>query len=49
MRDPAREPGSDDQTHPAFERTADELATRIGFLLAAINQTTGTQEVIEHA
>jgi ArsR family transcriptional regulator, arsenate/arsenite/antimonite-responsive transcriptional repressor / arsenate reductase (thioredoxin) len=30
--DPAREPGSDDETLPAFERTADELCTRIGFL-----------------
>jgi ArsR family transcriptional regulator, arsenate/arsenite/antimonite-responsive transcriptional repressor / arsenate reductase (thioredoxin) len=49
LRDPAREPGSDDETLPAFERTAAELETRIGFLLAAINHTTGTQEVIEHA
>ena len=46
IRDPAREPGSDEQTLPAFERTAAELATRIGFLLEAINHT---QEVIEHA
>jgi protein-tyrosine-phosphatase/DNA-binding transcriptional ArsR family regulator len=30
--DPAREPGSDEQTLPAFERTAGELCTRIGFL-----------------
>ena len=37
--DPAREPGSDDETLPAFERTADELRTRIEFLI----------EVIEHA
>src|SRR3954464_9294875 len=37
--DPAREPGSDDDTLPAFERPADELRTRIEFLL----------EVIEHA
>jgi protein-tyrosine-phosphatase len=49
IRDPAREPGTDEQTLPAFERTAAELATRIGFLLEAIEQTTGTQEVIEHA
>ena len=49
IRDPAREPGTDEQTLPAFERTAAELATRIGFLLEAIKQTTGTQEVIEHA
>jgi protein-tyrosine-phosphatase/DNA-binding transcriptional ArsR family regulator len=45
--DPAREPGSDAQTLPAFERTAAELATRIGFLLAAINAT--RQEVSEYA
>jgi ArsR family transcriptional regulator, arsenate/arsenite/antimonite-responsive transcriptional repressor / arsenate reductase (thioredoxin) len=37
--DPAREPGDDRQTYPAFERTADELASRIRFLL----------ELIEHA
>ena len=47
--DPAREPGPDEQTLPAFERTATELEMRIGFLLAAMNQTTGNQEVIEHA
>jgi ArsR family transcriptional regulator, arsenate/arsenite/antimonite-responsive transcriptional repressor / arsenate reductase (thioredoxin) len=49
VRDPAREPGTDDETLPAFERTAAELETRIGFLLKAIEDTTGTQEVIEHA
>ena len=37
--DPAREPGSDDETLPGFERTAAELCTRIEFLI----------EVIEHA
>ena len=37
VRDPAREPGTDDETLPAFERTAAELETRIDFLLAAIN------------
>jgi protein-tyrosine-phosphatase/DNA-binding transcriptional ArsR family regulator len=35
--DPAREPGSDDETLPAFERTAAELETRISFLTQAIN------------
>jgi protein-tyrosine-phosphatase len=45
IRDPAREPGTDEQTLPAFEHTAAELATRIGFLLEAINH----EEVIEHA
>jgi protein-tyrosine-phosphatase/DNA-binding transcriptional ArsR family regulator len=49
VRDPAREPGTDEQTLPAFERTAAELATRIGFLLEAIKHTSGTQEVTEHA
>jgi ArsR family transcriptional regulator, arsenate/arsenite/antimonite-responsive transcriptional repressor / arsenate reductase (thioredoxin) len=45
VRDPAREPGTDDQTLPAFERTAAELETRINFLLATIKH----REVIEHA
>ena len=49
VRDPAREPGTDDETLPAFERTAAELETRIGFLLAAIEHTHDSQEVIEHA
>ena len=49
--DPAREPGGDAATLPAFERTATELCTRIGFLLEAIGQstTTPTSEVIERA
>lgn len=47
--DPAREPGTDDETLPAFERTAAELETRIGFFLEAIKYTTDSQEVIEHA
>jgi protein-tyrosine-phosphatase/DNA-binding transcriptional ArsR family regulator len=47
--DPARDPGSDEQTLPAFERTASELCTRIGFLIEAIEQTTTTQEVTERA
>jgi ArsR family transcriptional regulator, arsenate/arsenite/antimonite-responsive transcriptional repressor / arsenate reductase (thioredoxin) len=37
--DPAREPGTDEETLPAFERTASELCTRIGFLIEAIEQT----------
>jgi protein-tyrosine-phosphatase/DNA-binding transcriptional ArsR family regulator len=44
VRDPAREPGAG---LPAFERTAAELETRIGFLIQAIEHT--TQEVLEHA
>jgi hypothetical protein len=47
--DPAREPGSDEETLPAFERTAAELRTRIGFLIAAIDQTAASQEVIARA
>jgi ArsR family transcriptional regulator, arsenate/arsenite/antimonite-responsive transcriptional repressor / arsenate reductase (thioredoxin) len=38
--DPAREPGSIDETLPAFERTVNELSTRIGFLIEAIAQPT---------
>jgi ArsR family transcriptional regulator, arsenate/arsenite/antimonite-responsive transcriptional repressor / arsenate reductase (thioredoxin) len=46
--DPARQPGDDEQTLPAFERTATELSTRIDFLIQAIEHTTTTaQEVIE--
>lgn len=37
--DPAREGDSDTETYPAFERTAAELETRIGFLLELIDQT----------
>jgi hypothetical protein len=47
--DPAREPGSDEDTLPAFERTAGELWTRIGFLIDAIEPTTTLQEVTERA
>jgi protein-tyrosine-phosphatase/DNA-binding transcriptional ArsR family regulator len=43
--DPAREPGSDEQTLPAFERTAGELAMRIDFLIEAIT----AREVTERA
>ena len=49
VRDPAREPGTDEQTLPAFERAATELEMRIGFLLEAIKPTTGNEEVTEHA
>jgi protein-tyrosine-phosphatase len=45
--DPAREPGSDEETLPAFERTASELCTRIGFLIEAIEPTTTSQEMSE--
>ncbi len=40
--DPAREPGSDEETLPAFEGTAAELGSRVGFLIGAIEQTTTT-------
>src|SRR5919108_441819 len=40
--DPAREGQSDAETYLAFERTADELATRIPFLLELIAHTTST-------
>jgi ArsR family transcriptional regulator, arsenate/arsenite/antimonite-responsive transcriptional repressor / arsenate reductase (thioredoxin) len=43
--DPAREGETDAQTYPAFERTADELATRIPFLLELIGHAASTQEV----
>jgi protein-tyrosine-phosphatase len=43
--DPAREGQSDAETYPAFRRTADELGTRIPFLLELIGHTTSTQEV----
>ena len=49
VRDPAREPGTDDETLPAFEKTAAELETRIAFLLEAINHATNPPEVSEHA
>ena len=45
--DPAREPGDDAQTLPAFERTAAELEVRLGFFIEAINAT--RQEVNQHA
>ena len=47
--DPAREPGGDDETLPAFERTATELSTRIAFLIAAIEQTTTSQKGAQRA
>jgi ArsR family transcriptional regulator, arsenate/arsenite/antimonite-responsive transcriptional repressor / arsenate reductase (thioredoxin) len=45
--DPAREPGSEKETLAAFERTAADLESRIGFLINAINAT--RQEVNERA
>ena len=45
--DPARAPGSDEETLPAFEAVAGELSVRIGFLIEAIEATTNNQEVTE--
>jgi protein-tyrosine-phosphatase/DNA-binding transcriptional ArsR family regulator len=47
--DPAREAGSDEDTFPAFERTAAELRTRIEFLIEAIEATTTSREVTQRA
>jgi protein-tyrosine-phosphatase/DNA-binding transcriptional ArsR family regulator len=49
IADPARYVGSDEQTLPEFARTATELSARIGFLVKAIEQTTTSREVTEHA
>jgi protein-tyrosine-phosphatase len=46
LPDPAREPGSDDQTLPVFERLADQLGVRIRFLLDVIATPTTDSEVI---
>ena len=42
--DPAREGDTDERTYPAFQRTATELATRIGFLLELIDHSSSTPE-----
>jgi protein-tyrosine-phosphatase/DNA-binding transcriptional ArsR family regulator len=39
--DPAREGDSDSETYPAFERTANEVASRVAFLLQRIEHTHG--------
>jgi protein-tyrosine-phosphatase len=41
--DPTAEGGSGTDTYPAFERTAAELETRIGFLLQLIDETDHTR------
>jgi ArsR family transcriptional regulator, arsenate/arsenite/antimonite-responsive transcriptional repressor / arsenate reductase (thioredoxin) len=43
--DPAREGFTDEETYPAFERTADELGARIPFLLELIAHERQAQEV----
>jgi ArsR family transcriptional regulator, arsenate/arsenite/antimonite-responsive transcriptional repressor / arsenate reductase (thioredoxin) len=45
--DPARQPGSDRKTLPAFERVATEVETRVRFLIEAIDAT--TEEVTDRA
>jgi ArsR family transcriptional regulator, arsenate/arsenite/antimonite-responsive transcriptional repressor / arsenate reductase (thioredoxin) len=43
--DPAREGSTDEETYPAFERSAAELAARIPFLLELMAQDHATSEV----
>ena len=43
--DPARAGSGDEENYPAFERTADELATRIPFLIELIEPIPAAQEV----
>jgi ArsR family transcriptional regulator, arsenate/arsenite/antimonite-responsive transcriptional repressor / arsenate reductase (thioredoxin) len=45
LPDPARAGDSDEETYPAFQRTATELAVRIPFLLERIKHPRSTQEV----
>jgi protein-tyrosine-phosphatase/DNA-binding transcriptional ArsR family regulator len=46
--DPAREPGSDEDTLPAFERTARELSARISFFITAVERNDVAREVTQH-
>jgi protein-tyrosine-phosphatase/DNA-binding MarR family transcriptional regulator len=43
--DPGRAGGDDEESYPAFRRTAAELATRVPFLLDLIDYTHASQEV----
>ena len=43
--DPGREGNRGEETYPAFQRTADELATRIGFLLELIGHAQRVPQV----
>ena len=49
IADPTREGDSDSETYPAFERTAAELETRVGFLVQLIDHTRQNPEVKLHA
>ena len=44
IADPAREGDTDERSYPAFQRTATELATRIGFLIELIDHSSSTPE-----
>jgi arsenate reductase len=45
IADPAAETGTDDDTLPAFERTARDLEDRIGHLVARLTTRGGTANV----
>jgi ArsR family transcriptional regulator, arsenate/arsenite/antimonite-responsive transcriptional repressor / arsenate reductase (thioredoxin) len=49
IADPAHDGDSDEETYPAFQRTATELATRVRFLLHRIQSAPPLQEVTERA
>jgi len=49
IADPARDGASDEETYPAFQQTAAELATRVRFLLHHIQSGPPLQEVTERA
>jgi hypothetical protein len=41
MADPAAEGNTDEESYPAFERTAAELEHRIGYLIARLSTAEG--------
>jgi ArsR family transcriptional regulator, arsenate/arsenite/antimonite-responsive transcriptional repressor / arsenate reductase (thioredoxin) len=49
IADPAHDGDSDEETYPAFQQTATELATRVRFLLHRIQSAPPLQEVTERA
>lgn len=49
IADPANDGDSDQETYPAFQQTATELATRVRFLLHHIQSAQPRQEVTERA
>jgi len=49
VADPAREGGDDEETYPAFQQTAAELAVRVRFLLHHVEAGPPHQEVTERA